>query len=154
MHEESSRICRPKTSLGTRTVSESLRLQVTGEEPAADQQGNFAATAEGQIETNGASSGPDSQPGSRPDALGNSRGKRRAMKFVNKIASKEKYTQVRLLFCLKTAAKFQNKGQEHVGMPQKGPTLKVRWLDDEVHRRYAILKPFTAMWVRLAVGCM
>lgn len=34
-------------------------------------------------------------PDRRSDELGNSRGKRMAMKFVNKIANKEKYTQVR-----------------------------------------------------------
>ena len=88
-------ICRPKGSLGTRTVSDSLRLQVTGEQPAADLQGSDAATTGEDFEGNGASGGSSAQPGARPEELGNSRGKRMAMKFVNKIASKEKYTQVR-----------------------------------------------------------
>lgn len=91
--------CRPKTSLGTRTVSDSLRLQVTGEQPAADQQGSMATTAEDDFEGNGASGGTLPQPGAKPEELGNSRGKRMAMKFVNKIASKEKYTQVRMPAC-------------------------------------------------------
>lgn len=71
---------------------------MTGEQPVADQQGDFTATAEEAFEGNGAGGGAPPQAGARPDELGNSRGKRMAMKFVNKIASKEKYTQVITVF--------------------------------------------------------
>ena len=59
-----------------------------------DREDRDTATAGEDYEGNGASSGRSAQPGVRPEELGNSRGKRMAMKFVNKIATKEKYTQV------------------------------------------------------------
>ena len=91
-------VYRPKNSLGTYPVSDSLRLHVTGERPA-DLQGQPEAGEEGiAFEGEGDDDfGSNKRPGSKPDDMGNSRGKRMAMKFVNKIASKEKYTQVRVL---------------------------------------------------------
>ena len=74
--------------MGTLTVSDTLKLNLPGTPHASD------AGLEGDEDE-------DSQPGSarqapKPEDLGNTRGKRMAMKFVNKIANKDKYTKVSL----------------------------------------------------------
>ena len=78
--------------MGTHPVSDSLRLNVSGARPSGDMEYE-GADAPGEAESGGNS--PASAK--KPEELGNSRGKRMAMKFVNKIASKEKYTQVSCL---------------------------------------------------------
>ena len=87
--------CRPRNGLGTQ-VSDSLRLRVSGEQPSQEQQAATESTSDADYEGNGMATGGSSVPRAEAsrDELGNSRGKRMAMKFVNKIASKEKYTQV------------------------------------------------------------
>lgn len=76
-------------------MSDDLRLNLSGEAAGRDQQTSPEPVEEVDFEGDGMSgSGNAPSAGRRPDELGNSRGKRMAMKFVNKIASKEKYTQV------------------------------------------------------------
>ena len=83
---------RPKNSMGTHPVSDSLRLHVSGARPSADR--GESMEYEGADAPGGADAGGSAPAAPKPEELGNSRGKRMAMKFVNKIASKEKYTQV------------------------------------------------------------
>lgn len=72
--------------MGTTSVSESLKLSPQNR----PQQTSIGSIDEEREENSVTSSGHSP----RPEDLGNTRGKRMAMKFVNKIASKEKYTQV------------------------------------------------------------
>jgi len=78
--------------MGTHPVSADLRLHVSGARPSGDPE------CEAEEAGGGAQAGGRIPPGgAKPEELGNSRGKRMAMKFVNKIANKEKYTQVGLV---------------------------------------------------------
>ena len=76
--------------MGTRPVSESLKLRMSANRPPMERQAS--GDSEGLVEE----ATPSGRP-PRPEDLGNTRGKRLAMKFVNKIANKEKYTQVAIL---------------------------------------------------------
>lgn len=87
-------MCRPKAHLGTHQVSDSLRLRVTGDHAAAEPRHSLEESPNLEYEENGDTTAHAPQSEARPDEMGNSRGKRMAMKFVNRIASKEKYTQV------------------------------------------------------------
>lgn len=80
-------VLRPRNSMGSRPVSESLKLKKANSRRSLERQAS--ADSEGLLEE----ATPSGRP-PRPEDLGNTRGKRLAMKFVNKIASKDKYTQV------------------------------------------------------------
>ena len=97
--------------MGQLPVSDNLRLHMTGRRPSLDRPISEEEQALEEAEAADSSIPyPDTPKGSgrppRPEDLGNSRGKRMAMKFVNKIANKDKYTQVHPLipFCTDHAA--------------------------------------------------
>lgn len=75
--------------MGTTAVSDSLKIQLQGGSGHAE----FSPIDE---EEGLESAAPQQRSQPKPEELGNTRGKRMAMKFVNKIANKEKYTQVRI----------------------------------------------------------
>lgn len=87
--------CRQRNSMGTLTVSDTLKLNLQG----SQRQSMEGGEADEEQEDQNLPSGTGRQA-PKPEDLGNTRGKRMAMKFVNKIANKEKYTQV----CLYTAS--------------------------------------------------
>jgi hypothetical protein len=82
--------------MGTHPVSDSLRLHVSGATPSAEVGGSDPGLEFESAEAPGGTGAGERSPlgAVKPEELGNSRGKRMAMKFVNKIANKEKYTQV------------------------------------------------------------
>ena len=79
--------CRQRNSMGTMTVSDTLKLNLPGTPLASE---GVPAEEEEDPEQSSSKQSP------KPEDLGNTRGKRMAMKFVNKIASKDKYTKVSL----------------------------------------------------------
>lgn len=82
--------------MGTRPVSETLKLRTASGRNSMDKQ-SFHDTEDMLTEVDVSQSADEriaSGRPPRPEELGNTRGKRLAMKFVNKIANKEKYTQV------------------------------------------------------------
>ena len=100
--------------MGTHPVSDSLRLNVSGVRPSGDME------YEGADAPSGTEAGGNSPtPAPKPEELGNSRGKRMAMKFVNKIASKEKYTQV--------------------GCPRSSDTIRHTVIECRLHRYTGVL---------------